>query len=294
MKIQDLIEAGQVIKGDDWDSDTFELVYKKPRFFGLLGHKKIIHKTGSDWNDEQKDIILNSDLLERVKKVLDRLPVDIDYFVINRDLTKYTRDEHPESLKKLIATNKRKGSIVLILSGLDVEVLNDEGVIVMIKGKMTPWSFMHRFAHEIINYPRKGLEFDYVWHVFTKKVFGEMEKIISEMYGYNLWSAPTGFAADDGVFRQPPEIANFYNAFFTFGSARNNNLAVVDELMTESITQFLVTGKIRFQMPDEFHGHPLIGNKRKGQARLDRIAKVGEKAILTILKSMRNNVVVMS
>jgi len=292
MKISDLLEASRVIRGNDFDQDEFTTVEKKPRWFGLLGNKKIITTHKSTWSSDEKNIILNSDITDRFNKILQRFPIDVDYFIVNFPASgHYHIDTLPKGLSQFIRKTRRRSAVTIVLGGLEVELLDTDGKsIINVHGKLTPWSFMHRLAHEIINAQPKRVQ-DFVWHHYLTNVWPQLTMIIEKYYGFDLSKAPTTFVSTTD--RQPPKVANFYNAFFTFSSARNNNIAVVDELMTETITQRYVTGSIKLQIPDEFHGHKFNGDRKEVQVILDKITKDTIRAIDKAARSLKGSTIIL-
>lgn len=143
---------------------------------------------------------------------------NLDYGYIN------TKDDEfklfPEELQKAVLSRDNGNSIQVILT-------HNEGGSK--RHALTPWMIVHRMAHAVLT----GNE-----NFSTDNLLDGLEK---------------GYA----FVRDQEDVAEIYRNVCTFGSARNNNILgdkagpQFNELNCELFTQFIVTGKVKFQMPPE-------------------------------------------
>lgn len=288
MRILDLFETSNVQRLGDWTKDQVDVRF--PFLIRLIHGKKLVSTVDSDWSVEDREAIVKSDTLDKLQAILEKLPVDIDLFVVNVPTTVAgSINRMPKSIEKEIKKKVRKNAITLVFGDLkfeDVDYEADE--IITLNGKVSPWSFLHKFAHTIMSKAKLKGKYLNVPKAIEVHIFKTIKKILKQNYKYNLRKAPVDLEVNN--FRDPPEAANYYNAFFTFGSARNNQLAAVGELMTETIAQYLYSGKITLKLPDEFHGHKFKGDRDKVQAHLEEECRKAEMYINKGLMAMTGNI----
>lgn len=296
MKIIDLYEKGETHIVGDFDKRQDTRIDKKGPF-GIFGKDE--QKVMPPWSDDHREQIKSPEWKQRINNMLDRLPVHVDLFYVNttpKKGYKFGMKKYDQEDIAYIKKYRRKNAICFIYSNNHVGVEDNAGKYSLIHGMETPWGVLHRISHEILNHGAISTE-PASWRDWEVNWWVAFNRLISHYYGFNaegteppdFWPN-SDYTSDDYEFRQPPEKANIYSPFFTFKSARDKSIVVSSELITDANAQFLMTGSIKFNVPDEFLGHPLIDEpnaKAKVAKVLARLAKQRGNNIKKCLKKMR-------
>jgi hypothetical protein len=99
---------------------------------------------------------------------------------------------------------------------------------------MTAWTIAHRLGHSVA---RERIFREYLNKVMDRQFL----EIIRNVYGVNKISSSRSYVAD-----YEPELKAFASAIGTMNSARSNKLRIYNEFHFETVAQWIITGKVKF------------------------------------------------
>lgn len=292
---------------------------------GDWDHKPISkHYNEAKWTEEAYNLFLNDGFVKRVKQVFDKLPFDVVIMPTNEgkrftysgfhvyegyrtklplipSIARFFIDAfNPNDFlnpKLLNLKDLKKETVKFIRSKMSKNKL----VVIMASNHqvedrvlMTPWTLAHGISHAVERSTSVNSKFiDST--IFNRLV--QLCEMVSNAYDLD-WhdQLEDSFYDDYEAVRSdtsllPPE---YLTPFFTFKSARENNMIHSGEFFNECFAQFLVTGKVTLnkRLPETIHGKPLVNPDAVKLELINRMEKMMNQEFTNIILRLKGKILV--
>lgn len=271
------------------------------------------------WTEEAYNQFQNEEFVKRIKKVFDKLPFDVVVMPINEKhgftwrqfriydsvRTKlpllpsiirglwglFSSDDNKLNLKKL--DRKTAKFIKSKISGDKLTLIIASNYLVEMHTDVTPWMMAHGLSHAVegdmkVNPSEmEASVFDFVNRLCT---------MTSEAYNLGWRDKLSGDFYKDytTVQSNPPALpCELVTPYFTFRSARDNDMIHAGEFFNESFAQFMVTGKVSLNktLPDTLDGKPLVKPEAVNVEVIQQFEKAMNREYENIISRLKGKIV---
>jgi hypothetical protein len=191
------------------------------------------------WDKASRGILTSDVGVEKIKKSWNKLPEDVDVYVVsNKEGWKYT-EVGEVSLE--FVRQKLKLNIPIDSDKITIIYTNNKGSE---KVPATAWTLAHRFGHALRRH--NGYNVNPMYKIVQDSINELVEHIALNLYRKDVKTNRSLFGSD--LYNNDNEQIRkaVSNALGTFRSAREKILRNSFEFANELIAQYIITGKVEF------------------------------------------------